>query len=387
MAKVNEKVIKEFKTIENTRFDEEKTKELIQEMQEQGIDVDIENLAQYIRKQGLIVKVHVGGGKSVYELSPKVYGIDENNLGSETKELFSQHVKKSKISFLPMNYSKKLENLESNLRMQCRRNCIGYDNSFMPMETYKEFAEFFKETQKEYMAVRDEIMDKYDLLVQRFKEITRVSLDELKAIDLEEEYHKIVDRFGGNPGDPAYERFKERYKNSFYMSLTVKAFPVSENLDMFEDDVKRQIQEGLSEETVQVLYEVLGNALNDAFSSVSKIINSAQKNDGKIAPRTLGSLEDVVKRLKQKNIFSNAKINSIINDIDVLTDIKDHDIILQNAEIILAKIYAYARELQIGYLINLKNSPLSADVLLEIVDTGAEILMDEEEIVDYEKLI
>ena len=388
MAKVSEKVVNEFKTVQNTKFDEEKTRQLIEEIREQGMDVSVENLAQYIRTQGLIVKVHVGGGKSVYELSPKAYGIDEDNLGSETKELLAKHVKRSKISLLPNTYSKKLENLESNLRMQCRRNSIGYDNSFMPMETYKEFVEFFKETQKEYMAVRDEIMDKYDFLVKRFKEITRISLEELNAIDLEGQYNKIVGRFGGEPGDPAYEKFKEKYKNSFYMSLSVKAFPVTENLDMFEDDIKRQIQDGLNQETVQTLYEIIGNALNDAFTSVAKIINSAQKNDGKVAPRTLGSIDDCIKRVKQKNIFANAKINSIIQDVEVMmANSSDSDILLQNAEIVLSKIYSYAVDLQIGYLISLKDSPLSADVLLEIAETikedndNIDVIVQEENIV------
>lgn len=373
MAKINEKTMGDVKTINTMGFNEEKTRELIEEMKEQGINVDIENLAQYVRQQGLIVKVHVGGGKNDYELSPKVYGINENDLGDEVKELFSEHVKKSKIGFLPNAYAKRLKNLESNLRMQCRRNSIGYDNSFMAMPSYREFRDYYNKSQEDYMKIRDEIMDKYDLLVQRFKEITWISLEKLNAIDLDSEYHKIVDRFGGKPGDRLYEMFKEKYKDNFYMSLSVKAFPVTENLDMFEDDIKEQIQDGLNQETVQTLYEIIGNSLNDAFSSVEKVIISAGKNDGRVAPKTLSSITDTIPRLKQKNIFSNVKINEIADNIsNMIVNPTDSDTLLQEAEIILAKIYSYAVELNIEHLINLKDSPLDEEILLEIAEASEE---------------
>ena len=58
---------------------------------------------------------------------------------------------------------------------------------------------------------------------------------------------------------------KEEYGDSFYMDLRISAFPVMENLDMFDDSIREQIQDGMTNESIQSMYQIIGNGLDEIF--------------------------------------------------------------------------------------------------------------------------
>ncbi|MFF2531477.1 hypothetical protein ACFVS2_21455 [Brevibacillus sp. NPDC058079] len=353
MAKVN---IENVKTVNSTGFNMEKTNELIQDLKDQGLVVDIEDLAGYLRKQGLIVKEHIGRKRNYVEVSPKLFGIDVNQKGDDVKELMKEHIKMGKMSFIPDSYEKKLHNLEQATRMARRRACIGYEDSFMPIETYKTFNREFEERKTEYFKLRDEIVLQWDNLLSRFKEILKSSLEELNTIDKESTFATVVAKLPS----------KEEYKESFYMSLSAKAFPVTENLDMFEESIQDQIKNGLNQDTISTLYEIIGNTLNDAFENVSKILLSLQKND-KVSHKTIESLQKSAVRVAEKNIFHNPKIEEVrLEILEVLASSHEIDTMWEKAENLLATIYGYAKELHIENSIKMTDSPLSSDELLAI---------------------
>lgn len=354
MTKVN---MESVKTVNSAGFNAEKTNELLEDLKNQGMIVGVEDLAGYIRKQGLIVKEHIGRKRNYVEVSPKLFGVDVSSKGDDVKELFKEHVKMGKMSFIPDTYEKKLVNLESSLRMSRRRACIGYDDKFMPLEVYKAFVKNeFEIKKKEYFEVRDDIVSKWDGLIRHFKDILRISLDELNTIDKESIFSTLVAKLPS----------KQEYKDSFYMTITAKAFPVVENLDMFEESIQEQIRDGLNQETIETLYEIIGNTLDDAFENVSKILLTVQKND-RVANKTLGALKKAAERVAQKNIFHNPKIEEIrLEILDVLASSNDIDVMAEKAEYLLATIYGYAQELNIENSVNLNGSPLSADELMSI---------------------
>lgn len=347
--------IENVKMVNSTGFNAEKTKELIAGIQQDGMSVGIEDLAGYLRKQGLIVNEHIGRKRNYVEVSPKLFGVNVSEKGDDVKELFKEHIKMGKMSFIPDKYEKKLVNLESSLRMARRRSCIGYDETFMPLDTFKEFSKEFEDKKRKYFEVRDEIVGMWDSLIVRFKSILQSSLDELNSLDKMTVFSAIVAKLPS----------KEEYRESFYMTLTVKAFPVTENLDMFDESIQSQIKDGLNQETVTTLYEIIGNTLNDAFDNVAKVLTSIQKND-KVANKTLGSLKTASDRIAQKNIFNNPKITQIRREILALSVNKDEDTQAEQAENLLATIYGYAKELHIEHEISLTGSPLSADELVAI---------------------
>jgi hypothetical protein len=353
MTKVN---IENVKRINTTGFNSDKTNELIEDLKSQGMIVGIEDLGGYLRKQGLIVKEHIGRKRNYVEVSPKLFGVDVSQKGDDVKEFMKEHIKMGKLCFIPDSYEKKLSNLDASIRMARRRSCIGYEETFMPLEVYKQFTKEFEASKKEYFEIRDSIVASWDNLLLRFKQILKISLDELNTIDKESIFTTIVAKLPS----------KQDYADSFYMTLSAKAFPVTENLEMFDESIQDQIRDGLNQETITTLYEIIGNALNDAFENVSKILQTLRKN-AKVANKTLGALKKSAERVGKKNIFHNPKIEEIRAEIlNVLWSSKDKDMMWEKGENLLAIIYGYAKELGIEEIIKFTDCPLSADELISI---------------------
>jgi hypothetical protein len=365
--------ITSFKEVNNLGFDVAKTEELVAGLQHEDSVVGIEDLSSYIRKQGLIVEEHIGRKRNYVKVSPKLFGVDLTTKGTETNEFFKQHMQMGKIRFIPEQYETALINIESTVRVQRKRNSIGYDNKFMTIDSYNSFMELVEKKKKEYFETRDKIVEMWDVLIARFKEILYISLDELHAIDKDKVFNTIISRLPS----------KEDYANSFYMTVGAKAFPVTENLSMFSSDIQSQIKEGLNQETVQTLYEIIGNTLNDGFESVCRVIKSIKKEDNsinKIAIKTMGSLKKASQRMAQKNIFNNPKIEKIRISVEELLNLSvNPEVMCEEAEAVASMIYGYAKELEIEDTINLKASPLSEDELLELFEMIEGQSFDKEE--------
>lgn len=351
----SEKIVSTFKEIESVGFNADKTKELVNNLKNDGLVVGIEDLSSYIRKQGLIVEEHIGRRRNFIKVSPRIFGVDLTTKRDEVNEFFKEHIQMGRISFIPEAYEKKLVNIESSVRVSKKRNTIGYDSKFMTIDSYREFMAFVEQKKKEYLGVRDEIVTNWETILERFKNILEISLNDLGALDKEMAFSSIITKL------PT----KEEYGNSFYMSVGAKAFPVTENLEMFETDIQEQIKEGLNEETIRTMYEIIGHTLNDAFENVSKLVKSYAKNRT-IAVRTLGGVKASAKRIGQKNIFHNKKVEEIRVAIwDMMKLSPMYEEMTEEAEVIMYLIYGYAKELYIEDMIELKDSPLSEDELLQ----------------------
>lgn len=353
-------VVTTFKEVNNLGFDVAKTEELVEGLRQKDVVVGIEDLSSYIRKQGLIVEEHIGRKRNYIKVSPNLFGVDLSTKGTETNEFFKQHMQMGKIRFIPEQYETALVNIESAVRVHRKRNSIGYDHKFMTIDSYQTFMELVEKKKVEYFETRDKIVANWDTLIARFKEILWISLDELQAINKEKVFQTIISRLPS----------KEEYAESFYMTIGAKAFPVTENLTMFSDDIQAQINDGVNQETVQTMYDIIGNTLNDGFDVVSRVIKSIRKEDNsinKVARKTLGSLKTASKRIAQKNIFNNPKIEQIRVSISELQELySDPEIMCEEAEAIASMIYGYSKELELENKINLKVCPLSEDELLEL---------------------
>lgn len=346
MAKLTESA----HTLYNTKFSKEKTEELLKGLKESGEIVGVEDLANYIRRSGLIVKETIGRKRLVFEMNPKFYGVNLSEKGETVQGFHKNHVKSGSISFIPKELDRKLVNLESSVRMLRRRSSIGYEDRFMPMETYAKFKEEFDKRKEEYFALRDSIAKSWNELLINFRKELTDWLQEFNAEDREVLFTTIMSRV------PTVEE----YKNSFYMNLNIKAFPIAENLDMFKDEIKEQIQNGLTDDTIETMYEIIGNTLNQAFETVITAIES-HKSNGVMSARTKGSVKRTAEMIAEKNIFANPIIDEVKTLMMELLRTED---VTDLGEQILGAIYGYARELGIGNLIKLKDCYLSSEELL-----------------------
>ncbi|MEK3955999.1 MULTISPECIES: hypothetical protein [unclassified Psychrobacillus] len=338
-------------------YSKDKTKELIDELKGKGHISSMEDLSKFIQKTGLVVSETVGRRRSHIEVNPKVYGVNLTDKNEETQKFFADHVKLGKINFIPDTLDKELGNAESSVRTARRRACIGFDDKYMPIETYKTFLRKFEEHKKRYFETRDRIVVQWESLMKQFEKSLRASLDDLNAVDQEIVVTSILAKIPS----------REEYKESFYMDLEVKPFPVMENLDMFEDDIKETIAQGMQGESVTTMYEIIASCLNDGFQQVSAVLSTIERGNS-VTQKSKTALQDAAKRIKQKNILSNDRVNGIAAQMDKTSRISDQDEIAERAESIASQIIGYAEELSIGTKISTTNSSLTYEELLEIYE-------------------
>lgn len=239
--------------------DIKKTEELLEGLK--GESVSIENIDNYLQQQGVLVDVHVGRLRNKVDISPNMFGVDTEK-SEELATFFNDYVKTGKMCFIPMKYEKKFQSIETSLRTKKKEMALGYENKYMPIETYKEYKEYVETKRKEYLYVRDEIMLLWDALMDTFKYTVDCSLDEMNSLNKATLKKEIFSKIPS----------KETYGNSFYVETSLKAFPVMNNLDLFDDSIEDEIRESIQKDSINSVYEILANILSDAFESVNKVL-------------------------------------------------------------------------------------------------------------------
>ena len=336
-------------------YNEAKTNELIEEMKAKGQITGIQDLSQLLHKSGLIVHESVGRRRSYIEVNPKMYGINLSEKTTSTKEFFKEHVKQGKMSFIPDSYDRILTNVEGAIRMARRRASIGYNERFMTIESFEDFIKKFEQSKVEYLEIRDRILADWDVIIGRFKDSLRSSMLDLNSLDRETVIQQIESRI------PT----KQEYASSYYMKLKVQHFPAIQSPVDFRVDIKDLVQDGMKEEAVETMYQVIASVLNDAFSQTARMLSAMEKSD-KVSARSLDAMKTAAKRIRRNNVLSNNKIEEIAAKVEALGKKMSVDETSEQAELLLATIYGYAKELEISDEISLKDSSLTGSELISI---------------------
>lgn len=334
------------------QFNIKETENLLEGLAGEDIEVSVENIDRFLQQQGVLVKIHIGRARNYIEVNPKIFGVDVDK-SEELNEFFNEYIKNGTMTFIPNSDEKRLRNIEAKVRTKRERMAIGYDNEYMPIEIYKEFKDYVDKSRIEYLHVRDMIIDRWDELIARFKGVLSTSLSDMNALNKEAIYQQILSKL------PT----KKDYEDSFYMRIGLRAFPVAENLDLFDEDISTQMRETLLQDSVKSVYDILGNTLKDCFNSVNAVLVSYDKSN-RIAHKTMAGLKEGAKRIRQKNLFKNPMIESIAKNMEDMTKLSSDDEISESAEIVLSKIYGYSTE------ISVKPIPLSKSAL-----TGEDMLI------------
>lgn len=313
------------------------------------------NINKYLQTQGVIVRVSVGGGRNSYYISPKIYGIVQDKLSEDSNEFLGQHVKDGRISLLPKEDEKRFRAIESRVKKKLRETAIGYGDSFVPMTSFPEFKEYFEKNRDEFFEIRDSIVARYDVMKHRFAEIARNTLKELGAVDGEKELEDILKRLPS----------KEGFAQSFRMDMMVTAFPTTENLDMFDEDIRKEILGGTKQDESNLILESVVATINEGFTVLSSVIRSVAES-GKLHSRVILGVKNGVKRMGQKNIAGNEKMDSMRAEIEsILT--KDSDDAAGACEFLISEIYKYAKEIGVDDRIDLQGCPFTVGELEDLI--------------------
>lgn len=308
--------------------------------------ITMENVDKYFQQTGLLVKVHVGRIRGNFELKPAALGV--NMESNEIKSFFEEHVKNGSMSFIPFTFEKNLQKIETRIRMTKIRMAIGYDNCFMPIDVYKEYAELVKEAKKEYLEVQQDILNQWDTLKSNFVRNLEFALTEMNTVDKERVQKAIMMKF------PT----KEDYAASFYMRCSLKAFPVMANLSLLDDDLSDEVRESAIQDNLSLVKEAIGIAFNDIFQISNKVYQAYGKKR-KLENKTKGALSNAIKSIKAKNVLKHPSIEMLVEELNDIYFTTDADEALELSESVLAKSYGEAKSLDLFNFIDIKDCELS----------------------------
>jgi len=309
--------------------------------------IEIENIDTYLKERGVIIQVSFGGGRNAYKISPKAFGVKEETLSKESHEFLDEHFRNGSVTFIPNKKYKELRAIESRVKKKLREISIGYNNTFVPLKSFKEFAQYFDKAKKEYLEIGEELSEEYSNMLNRFKEIINKSIIDLNAYEAEKEYEKIMAEI------PSADNFK----NSFKADMIISLFPTMQNFDGVEDSLQKKLKEQYQEIGERLISESTVSLIDEGTTALISVLKSNRDN-GEIHYKTIEKLKNSVKRLGEKNIFGNEKIEKIRFNIKNILKM-DKDTILENCEKLLSELYVYSKELKIDEEIDLKGCPLT----------------------------
>jgi len=312
----------------------------------EGENVTVENIDRYFQQQGVIVRVHVGRIRGNFELSPSTLGV--NLQSEEVKQFFKNHVRNGSMAFIPLNIEQQFQRIENRIRMAKVRMSIGYDNSFMPIEIYKDFAEQVKKAREEYFQIRDLVLNQWDQLKADFRRNLKTALSEMNPADQERIEQAILSKYPS----------KLAYANSFYLKTSLKAFPVMANLSLLDKNLSTEVKESALEDNLRMVHEVLGIALDEIFQIANTVYKAFDR--GRTLPnKTKGALSGAIKGIKKKNLLKHPTVESLVGELESLYQTKEADEALELAESILARSYGEAAELGLLNYIDLRDCDLT----------------------------
>lgn len=330
------------------------TKTAINKMLKGIRGVNVENFSTYLQQTGVIVEPHVGRLRRRFALPKEVLGIK-----SKEDDFYNSYVMGGTFSLLTKSDENALSAIENAVRQTVKRYAIGYDGKYMPIDSYKdEYLPYFKEKQEKYFSKRDEIATKWEETVETFKTKLDEFLENNSELN-EEELEKVKASVYANIPS------KTQFVDSFYMNVSLSAFPVPANLSLLDDSISDEIKDSIARNSVETLYEVLGNLMNDAFKSINGIV-SYYNEKGSVSRKFNSVTSDLIKRLQKNNILKHRLIDEIIKDIKDLNETSDDDEIIEKCELIMSKIYGFAIETKTDNYIDFSNSQLNVGAMYTI---------------------
>lgn len=311
--------------------------------------IGIENLDTLLRKHGLLVKVHVGRARGTKKVNFKDLGISNE----EVLKFMDAYFKDGEFNYIGLKRNKNFAKVESNLRKELRSRAIGYDGQFLTIPDYKDFKEVFEKEKVRYMKMRDEVCDDWDNIISEFCVQLKKSLKDLGCED--GVYQSILRSIPS----------REYYKNSFYMNISLRAFPVLETVDFFDSEIAELVQNSQKDELISCVHEITGNILSLAFSTLQNALSKCS-DKGRVGYKTQNNILTTCDKLLRRNICGNEFVVNIVDNLrecHSLLEEKKFDDFLEFGEDVLIKIFGQLSELNLVSFLDFKNSMYSEDEL------------------------
>jgi len=309
------------------------TQKILEGLKSDGINViGVEDLGQFAKQAGVVVRITCGRIRMVRDLNLKALGVNVKNTREDVQQFMSDHVSSGKIFIIPEQFEKRLAVIEGSLRNKKSKMCVGYNDNYMPIGSIPAFKEILEESKTSYFALRDDIACQWESIIKDFKVDLESMLSDLEALDKTTLYRDIIKSIPS----------KQDYINSFYMGMNVKTFPIVETIDIFDEGLDKEIRDSIEGDLVAMAYESIGSVLNEAFVIANSMLTTFSLTKA-IPIRTRGSAFKMPETLRVRNVFSNPRIEEVAAMFDDVREMSFEDMAAQS-ELILSKIFLYKKE-------------------------------------------
>jgi len=326
---------------------------LLEGLRGAGINVSVENLARYMASNGIIVDPSVGRRRGYVSLNEKAYGVDLEAMSEGGRDFYRGRVSQGHLNFIPPKDEASFGALEKRLRRAVERRTLA--DGFMPMSAYDSLKEEFEEVRADYFAKRDEVLDKWPLLVSEFKEGAKAMLDGIVMPDYQRE--QVLKSFLSEI--PKIDD----YRDSFTMALHVRAFPAACNQDGLNSSVAAAVQETWKDDVMTTAITAIESLIGTTWSKCISAVQQYIKR-GTIKSNTIDSLARLIDELSWKNVFLNPVLTQLHDEMSKLR-LMSEEAQAEAIEIAVATIYKYAMSAHLD--LDFSDSPYSKAELEQMV--------------------
>ena len=277
-------------------------------------------------------------------ISEEALGIDTST-NEELSDFLNTFVKKTQISWLGNKnvHIRKAESISKSVHKRKIKDSLdGID--YIPKAKMPAFVSFLSEKKKEYLKVRDNLLESYDLDVRLFERRLRTDfLNETVGDDerREELIKKIMAKVPSR--DEVYDSFK--------VEQDYKLFAMSSQLLAEED------KEDAYNLALERMNGINGKTLSVVFEKTSTIMTALlekrhTKKHEKIA-------NEIIEEIVDRNIFSHSGLENIKEDYQHIKDNQD----LEQYEVFVGKVFKLAQEIDEVHQLPLDKSVFTLEQL------------------------
>lgn len=311
-------------------------KKLLEGLSAPGVTVSVRSLAKYIASSGVLVTPHAGRCRGTITLDASTYGVNINAFSEEGAGFYVDRVRNGNMRFIPREDDKELNRLEGQMRYQV--DLASLNDGFIPITAYERLKENFDEIRRQYFKKRDEIVNKWDEIVENFRSGL---VEMLKGLNLEDsERTRLLEGFMSEIPDPT------AYADSFHMTLYVRAFPAETNSEGLSESISTDVQMTWRDDVISTAILSIEKTIGEGWSK-AMIAAKQYSQKGSIQQRTIMALEKFGQDLSWKNVFKNKLLEQVQEQINSLSS-KDANGQAQLIEDIILNIYSYAKETQLN---------------------------------------
>ena len=326
-----------------------------------GISVKEGDINSILSANTVRIQPHIGRIRCEFQVPEKIIGVNTDAFSEKATECYSDNLGYGKLRILSKEQENQFAKLEARLRNRVHKYEIPGTNGLIPVGYYDRVKKDYEDIKSDFLLARDQVVAEWDDLTNNFREKV---MEMLNSIEMQERRREFLYReiCSNIPS-------KEAFKDSFYMNLTVTAFPSTSCSEGLSESIALDVDAHWKDEIVKTAIVAIEATIGETFSLICGGVRTFMET-GKVGlpvikSKTLNALSAAAADIRYKNIFSNPCLEELSNQLAKLDKFPD----MERKEAVLeeAIISCYDYSMQNGLRLDMKNCPISEKQLNEML--------------------